>query len=1014
MKAKRQATNTPQTSCWKGTKFGKGTGVCFDERMEQHRHEWCSDEQECPNRVARPLKLIENHGLLSRCTRIPARHVTDKELLNVHSKDYIDLVKSSANMSKDELYNLSGNYDGVFFNSHTWEASSLAAGSVTEMAFQVASGKLVNGLALVRPPGHHAMYDEACGYCIFGNVSIAVASLLDSPPLSVYNPTPPNIKSVISKAPKNLPQSPRFKRILIIDWDVHQGQGTQYTFYNDNRVLFISIHRYECQKFWPMLREGDYDFIGDGIGRGFNINIPLNKTGMTDGDYLAIFYFLIMPIAYEFNPDIVFVSSGFDAAIGDPEGKMWISPACYGHMTHQLRALADGKLVVVLEGGYFIDSLEEGCVQVLKALLGDYIAPLQNLNPPSKSVQCTISSSILAIREFWHCLDIVKLSRSIIRPDISRFPPNSWPLVKEVVWPDKNPVLPESVIAESRKMLRDFTTTSSKKSNQFDIILVIPSSSQDSLSEQPFEKWSKDLNLNNQIQIYEAAQTASTDEVIITPKKKSRLSEDDSSERSYLCNLSKSLENAMEKLVKDGFRTALIIAEHISPREIISTFNEITVKSNGCGEKLSNPSPPAKSPSGSKHPKGRSSLTTMTSLEFQQMECLSKILYVDLAEGKKLSPSFFGDLESPKKTSNSIIKSTSILAFSFGPTGSEVKLRNPSSQMTLIEIPLQCCKLACEHVTANVLTVMTAMILPMAYGFTPDLLIINVGETITKGVSLASHCIVPSAEDDKPNFLTVTQDLTDVVGHPVHWMCTNGRRTYDFSGEHVNRYSYLCNCLFFMKNAEGCLLPLFLNKSLEPSNVCVLKESRQLEKAGLEISSHVFRYLFLLLRILCFSLFVRAAMCQGVIHSAVRTKIMQTVGMPWEHTNNSKVSSTYINSGLGCDKVRSVFRQRANRQSELVTWPGINTTDTTLSTQHLLREEQRAYLPKESLAHVVFMLKNVATRLVVLTPFDSNPDNLLGCFLDGSPPGPFRANQSTVAGSEYVTRQMLIGIHPAM
>lgn len=108
--------------------------------MEQHRHEWCSDEQECPNRVARPLKLIEDRGLLSRCTRIPvitnicieyhifkyvdskscslkARHVTDKELLNVHSKDYIDLVKSSANMSKDELYNLSGNYDGVFFNS---------------------------------------------------------------------------------------------------------------------------------------------------------------------------------------------------------------------------------------------------------------------------------------------------------------------------------------------------------------------------------------------------------------------------------------------------------------------------------------------------------------------------------------------------------------------------------------------------------------------------------------------------------------------------------------------------------------------------------------------------------------------------------------------------------------------------------------------------------------------------------------------------------------------------------
>ncbi|VDM25807.1 unnamed protein product [Hydatigera taeniaeformis] len=85
------------------------------------------------------------------------------------------------------------------------------------------------------------------------------------------------------------------------------------------RVLFISIHRYECRKFWPNLREGDFDFIGDGSGRGFNINIPLNKTGMTDSDYLAIFHTLIMPIAYEFDPEIVLVSSGFDAAIGDAE-----------------------------------------------------------------------------------------------------------------------------------------------------------------------------------------------------------------------------------------------------------------------------------------------------------------------------------------------------------------------------------------------------------------------------------------------------------------------------------------------------------------------------------------------------------------------------------------------------------------------------------------------------------------------------------------------------------------------
>nr|CDS25445.1 histone deacetylase 6 [Hymenolepis microstoma] len=757
MKTKSRSSSAAQTSCLDESKFGKGTGICFDKRMERHRHEWFLEEQECPKRVARALKVMEGQGLISRCTRIPARHVTDEELLKVHSKDYIDLVKSSAKMSKDELYNLSGNYDGVFFNSHTWEASSLAAGSVTELASQIASSKVVNGLALVRPPGHHAMYDEACGYCIFGNVSIAVASLLDSPPLSLYNPTPSKVEPAASStSSKNSLRSPRFKRILIIDWDVHQGQGTQYTFYNDNRVLFISIHRYECQKFWPMLREGDFDFIGDDVGRGFNINIPLNKTGMTDGDYLAIFYSLIMPIAYEFNPEIVFVSSGFDAAVGDPEGKMWISPACYGHMTHQLRTLADGKLVIVLEGGYFIDSLEEGCVQVLKALLGDYIPPIQKLNPPSKR-----------------------------------------PLVKKVIWPEENPELPQSVIAKSQKMLCDLTASSSKKPNKLDIVIVLPSFLQSSLNEGPLNRWSKELNLNNQIQIYEATQTDSTDEETTTPKKKSRLTRNSSSERSC-CDSSESLENAIKKWAKDGFRVALVMAQYISPDEIISSFNEIKRTFNGSEENLSDRSLSAKSSFCSLRSKRRSSLRTSTeSANVHQIECVSKILYIDLVLGKELSPDIFGDLKSPKKASDSTSKTTRVLAFSFASSGSEVELNQSSSQLTLIKVPLNCCKSACKHVTANVLTVMTAMVLPMAFEFSPDLLIISIGDAITN---------------------------------------------------------------------------------------------------------------------------------------------------------------------------------------------------------------ERAELPEQSLTHVVFMLKNVATRLVILTPFKSNPENLLDCLLDASPPGPFKANQLTIAGSKIQER----------
>lgn len=127
-------------------------------------------------------------------------------------------------------------------------------------------------MAIIRPPGHHAMKAEYNGYCFFNNVAIAVQHALDKCGM---------------------------KKILIVDWDVHHGQGTQRMFYNDPRVLFFSIHRYENGTFWPNLRESDFDYIGEGPGTGYNFNIPLNKTGMTNADYLAIFQQILMPIAIE-------------------------------------------------------------------------------------------------------------------------------------------------------------------------------------------------------------------------------------------------------------------------------------------------------------------------------------------------------------------------------------------------------------------------------------------------------------------------------------------------------------------------------------------------------------------------------------------------------------------------------------------------------------------------------------------------------------------------------------------
>ncbi|KAF5405308.1 hypothetical protein PHET_01053 [Paragonimus heterotremus] len=460
--------------------LSKATGLVYDQRMTLHKHEWFANEQEAPARIQRAFKRCQEEGLIMRCTMIPARPISMDALTLVHSRQYIRSIKQTRSLSLQELYNFSGQFDGVFFNQSTWDSACLAVGSLKHLANLVVRGRLANGFAFLRPPGHHAMYAEACGYCVLNSVAAVAASFLDPPP-KVIKPTEqtclvskskhlnksvaaerlqnvcpvsnsPSISGVssssesVSTVPVCRPKStPKLERILIVDWDVHHGQGTQYTFYNDNRVLFVSIHRYERGTFWPNLREANFDFVGEGPGRGYNVNIPLDDIGLSDSDYLAIFHQLLMPIAIEFNPQLVLVSCGFDAAIGCPEGRMWLSPSVFGHFVHHLKILADGKLVIALEGGYYVDSLAEGAVHVVKALLGDPLTPLRLSRPPSKSIKRTIESCIMALRGYWKSLWIYDASKTVNRPDLSHLPLASWPMVKRVVWPETNPLLPDQL-----------------------------------------------------------------------------------------------------------------------------------------------------------------------------------------------------------------------------------------------------------------------------------------------------------------------------------------------------------------------------------------------------------------------------------------------------------------------------------------------------------------------------------------------------------------------------------------
>ncbi|XP_022181289.1 histone deacetylase 6-like isoform X3 [Myzus persicae] len=231
-------------------------------------------------------------------------------------------------------------------------------------------------MAFVRPPGHHAMESEYSGYCFINNVAIATQYLLD--------------KTATQK-------------ILIVDWDIHHGQATQQMFYEDSRVLYFSIHRYEHGQFWPNLRESDFDHVGNGSGTGFNVNVPLNDTGMKNEDYMAIIHYLLIPLATEFSPDLIIVSSGYDSAIGDPKGEMMVTPACYAHITKKLMSLCCGKVIAILEGGYYLKSLAESAALTLRALLGDPCPVIESLQQPCKSVMESIGNVIYAHRHYWDC-----------------------------------------------------------------------------------------------------------------------------------------------------------------------------------------------------------------------------------------------------------------------------------------------------------------------------------------------------------------------------------------------------------------------------------------------------------------------------------------------------------------------------------------------------------------------------------------------------------------------------------
>ncbi|XP_048355545.1 polyamine deacetylase HDAC10 isoform X2 [Sphaerodactylus townsendi] len=271
----------------------------------------------------------------------------------------------------------------VYMIMTTYHCAKLAVGATLQLVDAVMSGTTCNGMALVRPPGHHSQKNAANGFCVFNNVAIAA---------------------------KYAQRKYGVQRVLIVDWDVHHGQGIQYIFEEDPSVLYFSWHRFEHQRYWPSLRESNYDAVGRGKGMGFNINVPWNKIGMKNSDYLAVFLHVLLPVAFEFDPELVLVSAGYDSGIGDPEGQMSATPECFAHLTHFLMHLAKGKLCVVLEGGYHLRSLSESVCMTIKTLLGDPLPPLSGEMKPCFSAIESMHNVRAAHQSYWKCLSYEDLT----------------------------------------------------------------------------------------------------------------------------------------------------------------------------------------------------------------------------------------------------------------------------------------------------------------------------------------------------------------------------------------------------------------------------------------------------------------------------------------------------------------------------------------------------------------------------------------------------------------------------
>lgn len=299
------------------------TGLLYDPVYLEHDTGFGHPERS--DRLPAVMEYLEKQSYFGDIERVAPRPAELEWVRQIHTSRYMERARTACSKHYSHL-----DVPDVAISPKSYDIALLAAGGALELGDRVVSGALDNAFALVRPPGHHAEHEMALGFCLFNNIAI----------LARY-----------------LQQKHGLDKILILDWDVHHGNGTQHTFEEDPSVVYVSLHQYP---FYP--GTGAASETGLGRGSGATLNCPM-PAGADDTDYKQAFVDRILPKVDEFKPEIILISAGFDAHADDPLAQINLTTDCYGWMTERMIEAADrhaqGRLITILEGGYDLNALAQ-------------------------------------------------------------------------------------------------------------------------------------------------------------------------------------------------------------------------------------------------------------------------------------------------------------------------------------------------------------------------------------------------------------------------------------------------------------------------------------------------------------------------------------------------------------------------------------------------------------------------------------------------------------------------------